>query len=381
MVIVKQVDEDRKGMKDFIGLPYSLYRNAPHWCPPLRMERKKFFSAENPFMRHSEVAYFVAYEGKTPVGRVTAHIDAIFNKYYNTRQGFFGFFEAIESKEVAQKLMQAAEAWLQSRQMDSVMGPFNFSTNHEIGFLIRGFERPPAIMMPYTHKYYPGLLKELGYEKEKELLAFFMNKETEIPGLFTTMARRVSKELGDTVQIRNFDLNDLKSQLKVILEIYNEAWNKNWGFVPMTDEEIDLMASQLKLFADTNFIYILYKDDEPAAFLLALPDMNEVLSQIPDGRLFPTGFFKLLSFRRYIKTGRILLMGVKSRFRNQGLDILLYQRMIQNSRTKTTDQLRNLEMSWILEDNTVMINILKSLNADPYKSYLIVKKDLKAESQ
>ena len=376
MPIVKQVDTDKKGMKDFIGLPYSLYRNVPQWCPPLRLERKKFFSPDNPFMQHSQVAYFVAYDGNTPVGRVTAHIDSIYNKYYNTRQGFFGFFEAIESKEVARALMQAGETWLKSRQMDSIMGPFNFSTNHEIGFLIRGFDRPPVIMMPYTHKYYPGLLTELGYKKEKELLAFFMDKDTEIPGLFATMARRVSKELGDTVEIQNFDLKDLKSQLKIILDIYNDAWDKNWGFVPMTDREIDLMASQLKLFADTNFIYILHKDGEPAAFLLALPDINEVFARIPSGRLFPTGIFKLLTFRKYIKTGRILLMGVKSRFRNQGLDILLYHRMIQNSRTKTSDQVRNLEMSWILEDNTVMINILKSLNADPYKSYLIVKKAL-----
>ncbi len=376
MVIVKQVDGDKKGMKDFIGLPYSLYRNVPQWCPPLRIERKKFFSPDNPFMQHSEVACFVAYDGGKPAGRVTAHIDKNFNKHYDTRQGFFGFFEAIESKEVAQVLMQSVEDWLRSRDMESVLGPFNFSTNHEVGFLIRGFDRPPAIMMPYTHGYYPGLLRDLGYVKEKELLAFFVDKDTEIPGLFTTMARRVSKEQGDSVEIRNFDMGDLKAQLRIILDIYNDAWNKNWGFVPMTDAEIDLMASQLKLFADTDFIYILYKDDEPAAFLLALPDINEVFAQIPEGRLFPTGVFKLLNFRKYIRTGRILLMGVKSRFRNQGLDILLYQRMIQNALTKTSDQMRNLEMSWILEDNKVMINILKSLNADPYKSYLIVKKTL-----
>ena len=376
MVIVKQINGDKKGMKAFLDLPYSLYKNDKHWCPPLRLERKEFFSHKNPFMKHSEVGFFVAYKDNQPVGRVTAHRDGIYDDFYKTRQGFFGFYESIEDDKVSGELMNSCENWIKSRRMDSLMGPFNFTTNHEVGFLIKGFESPPVIMMPYTKPYYPDQLYKQGYKKEKELLAFWVDRNTEKPELFTVMAKRVAKELEGTYEIRTLNMAKLKSELKIILDIYNEAWNKNWGFVPMTEEEIDAMAHQLKHFALPDFIYTLYKDEEPAAFLLALPDINNVLIQIKSGKLFPTGIFKLLFSQKYIKTGRVLLMGVKSQFRHQGLDFLLYNRLIEDSITKGPKQIMDIELSWILEDNVVMINILKTLNANPYKRYLILKKSL-----
>ena len=172
MVIVKQINGDKKGMKDFLDLPYSLYKNDKHWCPPLRLERKEFFSHKNPFMKHSEVGFFVAYKDNQPVGRVTAHRDDVYDKFYQTRQGFFGFYESIEDDKVSGELMNSCENWIKIRRMDSLMGPFNFTTNHEVGFLIQGFESPPVIMMPYTKPYYPDQLYKQGYKKEKELLAF-----------------------------------------------------------------------------------------------------------------------------------------------------------------------------------------------------------------
>jgi ribosomal protein S18 acetylase RimI-like enzyme len=376
MVTVKQVNGDKKGMRDFLELPYDLYKNEKNWCPPLRFERKIFFSPKNPYRKHSEVGFFVAYKDDRPVGRVTAHRDDIYDDLYKTRQGFFGFYESIENDEVAEKLMQACETWIQSKGMDSLMGPFNFSTNHEVGFLTKGFERPPVIMMPYTKRYYPDQLLKLGYKKEKELLAFWVDRNTKSPELFSVMAKRVARELEGSYSIRTLNMADLKAELKIILDIYNEAWNKNWGFVPMTEEEIDDMASQIKHFAIPEFIYILSKDDEPAAFLLGLPDINNALIRIKSGKLFPTGIFKLLAHKKYIQTGRILLLGVKSQFRNQGLDLLLYHRLIGDAMSKGPKQIKNMELSWILEDNHVMVNTLKSMNADPYKSYLIVKKSL-----
>jgi len=376
MVIVKQVTGDKKGMKDFLEFPYSLYKNDEHWCPPLRFERKDFFSPKNPFMKHSEVGFFVAYKDNRAVGRVTAHRDDIYDKFYNTRQGFFGFYETIESDEVAEKLMLACEDWIKTRGIDSLMGPFNFTTNHEVGFLIKGFDRPPVIMMTYTKRYYPDQLQKLGYKKEKELIAFWVDRNTEKPEFFTVMAKRIAREIEGAYEIRTMNMADFKSELKIILDIYNEAWNKNWGFVPMTAEEIDDMARQLKDIIQPEYIYFLYKDQEPAAFLLCLPDINNVLIRIKSGKLFPTGIFKLLFFKKYIQTGRILLMGVKSQFRNQGLDVLIYNRMIEDMFSKVPKSIKSAEMSWILEDNHVMVNILKTMNADPYKRYLIVKKSL-----
>ncbi len=376
MLIVKQVNGNKKGMADFLKLPYSLYKNDKNWCPQLRYERKIFFSDKNPFMKHSEVGFFVAYQDNQPVGRVTAHRDDVYDDFYKIRQGFFGFYEAIEKDEVAGKLMHSCEEWIKSRGMASLIGPCNFTTNHEVGLLTQGFNNPPVIMMPYTKPYYPDQLYKLGYQKEKELLAFWVDRNTEVPELFTVMAKRVARELDGNFEIRTIDIGKLKSELKIILDIYNEAWNKNWGFVPMTEEEIDVMAQQLKHFAFPDFIYILYKDDEPTAFLLALPDINNALIQIKSGKLFPTGIFKLLAPQKYFKTGRVLLMGVKSAFRNQGLDFLLYHRMMEDIITKAPKQIQGMELSWILEDNLVIINILKTLNAELYKRYVILKKTL-----
>jgi hypothetical protein len=379
MVTVEQVNDSKKGMKDFLELPYSLYKTDKNWCPPLRFERKKFFSKKNPFMNHAEVGFFVAYKNNQPVGRVTAHRDDVYDEFYQIRQGFFGFYESIECGETAEKLMRSCENWIKSRGMDSLMGPFNFSTNHEVGFLIQGFDRPPAILMPYTKPYYPNQLAGLGYKKEKELLAFSIEKTMETPEPFTVMARRISvmakriaRKLDGTFTIKKLNMADLKSELKIILEIYNEAWSKNWGFVPMTKEEIDAMAKELKYIANPDFIFTLYQEEKPAAFILALPDINNALIRIKSGKLFPTGFFKLLFHRKYISNGRVLLMGVKRQFRNKGFDLLLYSRLIEEAQK----QLNSMEMSWILKDNHAMVNILKNLNADPYKRYLILKKSL-----
>jgi hypothetical protein len=185
------------------------------------------------------------------------------------------------------------------------MGPFNFTTNHEVGFLIKGFDSPPVIMMTYTKPYYPDQLFKLGYAKGKELLAFWVDRNTEKPELFTVMAKRIARELEGSYEIRTLNMANFKTELKIILDIYNEAWNKNWGFVPMTEEEIDDMALKLKHIAQPDYIYFLYKEGEPAAFLLSLPDINNVLIRIKSGKLFPTGIFKLLNFKKYINTGRV----------------------------------------------------------------------------
>lgn len=361
-------------MNDFIDLPYRLYKDNPNWCPPIRIERKAFFSRKNSFMSHSEVNYFVAYENGQPVGRVTAHKDEIYNRQYRTQQGFFGFFECYENLETAGKLMAACENWARAQGMNSLLGPINFSTNHEIGFLIKGFDTPPMIMMPYTKEYYPGIMFKLGYAKEKELIAYSLNRTHTLPDFFVNLADKIARDYQDTVKIRTFHMNKLKSELKILLDIYNSAWSKNWGFVPMTDEEISDIARQIKFFANPDFIYILYKDDKPAAFLLALPDINEILIKIKNGKLYPTGWFRLLFQRKHIKSGRVLLMGVRREFRNQGLDVLLYYQLLNDGLEKTS--VEKIELSWILEDNKAMVSILKNLQADPYKRYLILKKML-----
>lgn len=374
MITVKQVNHDKKGMQDFINLPYSLYDSDKNWCPPLKIERKIFFSDKNPFMLHSRVAYFVAYKENKPVGRVTSHIDEMYSRYHNKEQGFFGFFESTESIEVAEKLMNSAESWIKSKGINSIMGPFNFSTNHEVGFLTKGFDMPPVLMMPYTKKYYPALLYKLGYQKEKELFAYWFENMTEAPKLVARSSEKISKKHGDSIKIRNINMKNLKSELSIILDIYNDAWSKNWGFVPMTDKEINQMARELKFVVNPDMTFILYKNGKAAAFLICLPDFNQVLIKIKKGNLFPTGIFKLLFCKKNINNLRVSLMGVKNKYRNLGFDYLLINEASESLVTKTP--YKNVEMSWILEDNFLMNRIYERLKSDPYKKYIVLKKSL-----
>jgi len=374
MITIEQISHGQRKINDFIDIPYDLYRDDNNWCPPLKIERKEFFSDKNPFMDNSRVAYFIAYKDAKPVGRVTAHVDNFYNSYHKVRQGFFGFFECINDLEIAKKMMKTAENWLRSNGMDSIMGPFNFSTNQEVGFITEGFERPPVIMMPYNKRYYSDLLGQLSYIEKKKLLAYWMENVTQPPKMVTRFAKSLVKRYQDSVQIRNFDMKNLSADLEIILSIYNEAWGRNWGFVPMTYKEIDTMANQLKLFVDQKYTYLLYRNGEPAAFLLAVPDINELLIDNRSGKLFPTAAFKLLFGRKKIKTLRVLLMGIKRKFRNLGLDILLYHKIFQEGIDKKV--YKNVEMSWICDDNRSMINILEKMNAVPYKHYAILGKPL-----
>jgi len=375
VISVERVDRDRRGMRAFIDLPYRLYEEDVHWVPPLRLERRRFFSSRNPFLKHGRVACFLARRGGQVVGRVTAHVDDLYNRCRNgTTQGFFGFYESVEDIAVARELMEAAETWLRSRGMNVVMGPFNFSTNHEVGFLTEGFDYPPAVLMPHTKPYYPGLFHQLGYGMEKELLAYWLGDVTEPTRSIGRVADRVLRRWGDRIEIRNMTKRGLASQLRIVLDVYNEAWGRNWGFVPMTEEEIADMARDLKLTVDPDITFIIYIDGEPAAFLIGLPDINRALAHVPDGRLLPTGIFRLFSSLRRLTTIRVPLMGVKSRYRKQGLDLLLYHLVFRDSLTKTP--YRNVEMSWILEDNMMMRSALRRMGAHVYKRYAILGKSL-----
>jgi len=372
MLSVCNVNNHGRGMADFIDLPYRLYRHDPRWCPPLRLERRHFFSRKNPFLHHCEVAYFVAYDKGRPVGRVTAHEDQGHNRHYRTRQGFFGFFECVPELAVARALMHRAGAWAKDRGLDSLIGPMNFSTKHEIGFLTEGFEHRPVFLMPYTKPYYPGYLGALGYAPVKQLVSYRIDLQTPIPATLSRVARRAVAKHGDSIFLRTIDMKHLRRELDIILDIYNDAWDGNWGFIPLTPAEIDDMAALFARFAEPSFVYLLFKDDRPAAFFFPLPDINEVLGRIADGRLLPLGWLELLRWRHRVTTGSVILMGVKSAYRNQGLDLILYQRLAEDARRQGRYQ--SLETTWILSDNHPMTSAMDFLNASLHNRYVVLEK-------
>lgn len=364
-----------KDMKLFIDYPYSLYENDPNWVPPLRLEREEFFNPrKNPYFSHSKVAYFLAYRGDKVVGRVTAHEDENWNSHYKSRQGFFGFYESENDPETASALMKAAEDWCRERGLSNIIGPMDFNTNHELGFQTFGFDSPPVFILKYTKEYYIKLFNNLNYSSVENLLSYDVPAQEPLPEKFMKMAERAKKLCGD-FKIRNINMKKLRQELDPILEIYNQAWGENWGFIAMTPGEIDLLAEQFRLIADPEYIYILEKNGTIAGFLFALPDLNQALLSNRSGKLFPFNFIKILINFRRINRGSIILLGVKKEFRNTGMELILMERLYSDGR-RPPQKYKTIGTGWILESNRPMNAIMNFLGGEIVKKYTVLSKDI-----
>jgi len=355
----------------FIKLPLRLYRGDPNFVPHLISERRRFFSQANPLFEFTEVHYLLARDehGKV-IGRLSAHINRRHNEFWNEKTGFFGFFECAERFEAARALMEAAEAWLRQRGMTAVRGPFNFSTNEECGFLAKGFDSPPVLMMPYTKPYYLEFMDRLGYRRVKDLFAYYYEYGGYIPEYLVRLSSRVQDRTGVTV--RTIQKKNFEESVAKVMQIYNSAWARNWGFVPMTEAEFRYMAQELKPILDPAIALIAEKDGRPVAFSLSLPDYNVVLRKMR-GRFLPLGWLHFLLGRRSIDRIRIIILGVIEQYRNQGIDILLYYDTFRNGLPRGY---RSCEMSWVLEDNVRMIRPIERMGARHYKTYRIYEKAL-----
>lgn len=365
-----------KERKEFINLEWELNKNTPNWISPLRIARKEIIDPKkNPFFEHAEMELFLARKDGKIVGRVAAIKNDNHNRFHNDKTGFWGFFESTNDQEVANGLFQAAATWLKSKGLDTMIGPMNPSTNDECGLLIKGFDTPPYIMMPHNPEYYPKLVEGFGQTKVKDLYAWYLTTQEAIQNI-TEKMQRVANKIKErhSITFRPANMKNLKEEVERIKEIYNDAWSKNWGFVPFTDAEIDHMAKELKTIVDPDLLLLAEKGDEPIGFSLTLPNINEILQKIPDGKLFPTGIFKLLFGMKKIKTVRVITLGVKRAYQHLGLGSNFYietiQRAIKNGYTAG-------EMSWILENNKPMNSAIQSLGSKLYKTYRIYTYPLK----
>ena len=371
MQIQVQPVASRREMSRFITWPMALYRGDPFFVPPLIVERKEFFGPHNPLFAFTEVAYFLARNERGEiVGRVTAHINRRHNEFAGERAGFFGFFECVEDPEAAGALMSAAEAWLRERGMTVIRGPFSFSTNDECGFLAEGFDSLPALMMPYTRRYYLGFMETLGYRKAKDLLAYNYESIGRVPDYLVRFAERAREKT--QVTVRALDMGRFDEEVARIFEVYNRAWEKNWGFIPMTAEEFQFAAKSLRQIVDPDIAVVAEKDGRAVGFSLALPDYNSVLKKM-NGRLFPFGVFHFLLGKRSIRRVRVITLGVVEEFRHCGVDTLLIYHTFKNGLPKGYT---SCEMSWVLEDNGPARRMFERVGAVPYKTYRIFEKAL-----
>ena len=358
-------------LKTFIRFPLHLYRRDPLYVPHLLHERSKFFSPSNPLFKYTDVTYYLARDRQGQVvGRVTAHVNQRHNELTGEKTGFFGFFECVEDQEVARALMSTAEMRMQEMGMTAIRGPFNFSTNEECGFLVDGFDRLPVFMMTYNPSYYLDMMDRLGYSAVKDLLAYEYAYPGQIPEHLLKFSRRLQERTG--VIVRPMRRSDFEAEVTAAFEIYNAAWERNWGFVPVTEDEFRYVAGDFKAIIDPAVALIAEKDGRPVAFSLALPDYNVLLKKM-NGRLFPYGFLYFLFARRQIRHIRVLLLGVLREYQRSGVDILLYYNTFKNGLAKGY---RSCEMSWILEDNALMRRALDRMGATVGKRYRIFEKSL-----
>jgi len=360
-------------LRHFTQLPWQLYSDDLAWVPPLLFDLKKLLSPKkHPFHRHADVQYFLARLNGQVVGRIAAIINHQHLRFHKDSVGFFGFFESIDDQEVARALLAAAEQWVGQRGVRSIRGPMSFSTNEECGLLVDGFHAAPMVMMPHHRSYYARLLRSAGYAKAKDLLAYLIDlrEDATIPERLVHGVQLLQKK--QAITIRSIDIRRFEEEVRLLHAIYHKAWEHNWGFVPMTAAEVDLLAHTLRLVADPTLCLIAELDNRPVGFALALPDYNQALRHM-NGRLFPLGFLKFLWYRRRIDALRILLLGTNPDVRVRGLDAMLYLKLWQDV---PAYGYRLVECSWILEENWAMRRGLERMGAQIYKTYRIFEKTL-----
>lgn len=365
----------KRDLEDFIKLPWRLYNGNPNWVPPLLMLQRQLFSPRhNPFFEHADVQLFLAQRDGEVVGRISAQVDHEHNRYHQERTGFFGFFESVNDPAVTAELLATVERWLREREMDRIRGPLSFSTNGESGFLVDGFDSPPVILMPYSPPHYLTLVERCGYGKVQDLFAWIWGSEP-VP---TGPARFVEQlRAAPEVRVRMADMRRFDEEVRTILDLYNDAWSENWGFVPATDAEAKQLAQDLKLIVDPHVVPFVEIDGVTAGVVLSLPNLNEAIHDL-DGKLFPLGWLKLLwrlKVRR-LKTGRLVLLGIRKEFRTRryaGLAYLLCDEIYRQGRKRGY---KWAEFSWTLESNTLINSMIKKIGCEHYKTYRVYEKTL-----
>jgi hypothetical protein len=367
------VVEGGSELRDFIDLPWHLYAEYPRWVPPLKKEVRRLLDpCRHPFWSSAERRLFLARRGSQAVGRIAGIIDRRYNEFHGEQMGIWGFFECADDPPAAAALFSAVETWARRKGMAFVRGPLNPSTNYEVGLLIEGFDYPPALMMAYNPPYYSRLVESCGFAKEKDLLAFLIDGDYRLPEWMDRLAERIAKKRG--IHIRPSRPKDADAEFALIREIYNASWSDNWGFVPLSDDEMRAIQKDVMRFVDPDMVFFIDYEHEPAAFCVIFPDINRLLKRL-NGRIGLLGLLKVLIYRREITGLRLLMFGVKEKYRQLGIPLLAFHHIYELVRQKK-GKYRSLELGWTLEDNEAVNTLALEAGARPFKRYRIFRKSL-----
>lgn len=363
-----QVEEvkNQHDLMTFIRFSWEIYKGDQYWVPPLIKDQLQKFNPAHPFRSHSQMTLFLAQKGGKVVGRIAGIIDHNYIEFHQEKVGFFGFFESFPDTEVAKILLSRVADWLKKHGMEKMAGPMNPSTNDECGLLVEGFDATPCLMMPFNPRYYPSLMEDFGLSKRMDLYAYLLEESSFHLDRLDRITERLKKR-EPQLHVRPIHLRHLGQELKIIKEIYNQAWSKNWGFVPLTDEEINLLAKDLKPLVVSDIVLFAYWAEEPVGFSVSLPDYNNVLKHL-DGKIGLLGMLKFLYYSKKIKKIRVMLLGVKHAFQKKGVEGLLYIETFKRGIRKGYHQ---AECSWILEENVLMQHGIEAMGGKRYKTYRI----------
>ncbi len=371
---VRAID-NKKEVNKFIDAQYLFYKNDKNFVAPLKMDRQKLLNIDkNPFFKHSDIQMFLAERDGKVVGRIAGITNDNHNKTHNDNLGFFGFFECEDNVETAKAIFKEAEKWLKSKGKDAIRGPVNPSMNDEVGMLVDGFDSPPVILMTYNPKYYMNLIEKSGYAKEKDLLAYHLVNKDYISDKMKRLNDLIRDKFKITIRNVNFkDKTQFKKDVATLKHVYNQAWQPNWGFVKMTDEEFDFLADDLKQIADPIYTMIAEVDGKVAGFALGLPDINQTLIHNKSGGIV-SGLWHLLTKKSKINMLRIIVLGVLPEYQKTGVDSVLYWEMGTRGIPKGITQ---GEASWILEDNEMMKKgLTTTMKGKVYKTYRLYQKKI-----
>jgi hypothetical protein len=369
---------DRAGTDAFVRLPWAIFHDDPNWIPPLLMERREAIDRnKNPYFRHAEVEFWVARRNGRPVGRISAQVDREHLATHQDATGHFGYIDAEDDPEVFAALLSTAEGWLRARGMARAAGPFSLSTNEETGLLVDGFDRPPSMLMEHARPYYGSRVEEQGYAKLKDVVCFDYDVAPELPPASRLLLdRRLAKMPG--YRMRALKMRDYDREIRVVMDIFNDAWARNWGFVPFTEAEIEHTAKAMKPLIVPDMIAVAEIHGEPAAMALCIPNINEAIADL-DGKLLPLGWAKLLWRLKVqkLRSGRVPLMGVRQKYRNGPAGTALALAVIDRMREGAWRYgLKQAELGWVLEGNVSVRRLIESVGGRVYKTYRVYAKDL-----
>ncbi len=369
--------ESPRDVRRFIDVTWHVYdqRRYPQWVPPLRIAVRDVLNEQkHPFYAHAARALWIARRDGRPVGRIAAIENRAHNAFYKDRVGFFGFFEAQNDPDAARALFDTAGSWLARRGFDTMRGPMNPSTNYECGLLVDGFEHHPVLMTTWNPAYYPDLLDGAGFTKAKDLLGWWYPAMKLDYQIAEGYARQAARAKGmKNVTFREIDTKNFAREIAAAWDVYNAAWEANWGFIPMSRAEFDLLGKDLKLILDPHFALAVEVDGTPAGLAIALPDFHEIFKRIPNGRLLPTGIFKLLTGGKHIHVLRVMVLGVKPQYRTRSIFPLILDELMRRGRQYG---IVGAEASWVLEDNSLMNRPMEAMGAEPYRRWRIYDRPL-----